>query len=231
MYPTDYIKELKQKGKRAKAMAFMDYLDDMQTDIINSFGFYAKAWGVSKSTAHSWISEFRVEIDRFFNYWSLKNNTHYSSVKNASERQPNDLKTFNASQNTDNREFSESSRTVAERQPNKEFNIYDDDKRAKAREAEDLYFIYRLNTKFAGKREDAIKEYLKIDSNIKYKDIMLAAMLYLRDKTVSKKFNLKNFLRNKVFLNYLEVTISIFKDGEWIEGKYNSNNEILFQSP
>ncbi len=91
--PIDYVRSLKNEGKRGKARAFVEYFDDMDTQAINSFSFYAKSWDVSKSTAHDWIKEFKYEIERFFSYWLIKNSDHYSSVQKSAERQPNDNRT------------------------------------------------------------------------------------------------------------------------------------------
>ena len=98
MYPTDYILELQQKGKREKARCFLEYFNDVQFDQVNSISFYAFSWGSkvdgefkakSKGSVHKWIKEFSYEIERFFTYWNLKNKQHYNSVSNKSERKVN----------------------------------------------------------------------------------------------------------------------------------------------
>ena len=58
VYRADYVKNLKEQGYRKKAIAFMDYTDDMDADNVNSVRFYADIWDVSKSTAWKWIKEF-----------------------------------------------------------------------------------------------------------------------------------------------------------------------------
>lgn len=80
--PTNYIEELQQKGKRVKSRAFMEYFFDMHQEAINSLRFYGVSWDVSKSTAELWIKDFKHEIDRYFSYWMIQNDTHYSNVKN-----------------------------------------------------------------------------------------------------------------------------------------------------
>ncbi len=105
LYPVDYITELQQKGKREKARCFLEYFNDFQLDQVNSIGFYGKSWGTkdkpkSKGTVFSWVDEFKREIEMFFNYWTLKNEQHHSSVTNKSERQVNDIKSESERQNT-----------------------------------------------------------------------------------------------------------------------------------
>jgi len=212
----------------------MEYLHDMQHKDVNSVGFYAKSWGgdkpMSKGTVHKWLKEFKEEIDEFLAHLYFLNNGHYNSVKKRSERQVNGKETKNSQQKPNTPSFEKTEKTASERQVNKVFNIYDDDstreERMKERYAEDLYQVYRFNTKFAGKRDDAIKEYLKI-KDATHKQLIRAAVMYLHDKSVSKRYNLANFLKNKIYLNYIEKLIKVKVNDDWIVGKYDDENGIL----
>ena len=222
-YPTDYIEELKRKGKRKKARAFFEYWSDMEEGEHNSVRFYANSWEVSVSTAHAWIDEFNREIDLFLSGWQVRNRQHYTYAKNQAERQPNTSNTCKAQ----NQGVSPDS---AEHQPNEVFNIYDDDKGAAAKRDrwfEDLYFIYRLNTKHAGKKEEAYREWELVKDRVGYENMKLAIMMYLHDPEVKRRFNFTNFLKNDVYLSYLPKRIKILIDGKWHVGTYDDESHIF----
>jgi len=223
-YPTDYINELKQKGKRKKARAFFEYWSDMEDGEHNSVRFYAKSWDVSVSTAHAWIDEFNYEIDLFLDGWQIRNRQHYTYAKNRTEREPNTSNTCEA-QNTGVCE------SGAEHQPNKDFNIYDDDiggyRVMEDREFDDLYFIYRMNTKHAGRRDDAYREWKRVGKDIEYEQMKLAIMFYLHDQEISKRFNFANFIKNRVYLNYLPKRMRIKISEEWRVGVYDDKRRVF----
>jgi hypothetical protein len=232
MYPVDYVEELNRKGLkgRRKAMAFMSYWHDMQMDEVNSIRFYGEMWGIPKSTAMDWIKEFRNEIERFFAFWSLKNDTHYKSVrKKIGHYSDNDR----PSKIPENLDFESSINMGFGYASDKEFNIYDDDKEAVKISNKDrakfnnLYFIYRMNTKYAGKKEEALKEYLKIKDEVSYDKLIRAAVLYLRDPNISKKYNLTNFLKNEIYLSYIPKRMRLKINGEWIEGEYKDDEQMF----
>ncbi|MFW3412144.1 hypothetical protein ACN9J3_05350 [Aliarcobacter butzleri] len=84
--PSDYYRELKfKKNNRTKARAFMEYYDDNDMGEHNSVRFYAKSWGVAIGTAHGWIDDFKIEIDKYYATRQLKNDEHYSYAKNQNE--------------------------------------------------------------------------------------------------------------------------------------------------
>lgn len=88
MMPKDYIRELSKLGHREKAAAFMEYMFDLDENKNNSISFYASSWNKSKSTAHAWVSEFRDEIAKHFDFWTIQNELKYRTI---AERLPNDL--------------------------------------------------------------------------------------------------------------------------------------------
>lgn len=231
--PIDYIRELKNSAKRDKARAFMEYFDDMDSDSVNAFSFYAKGWNVSKSTAHDWIKEFKHEIERFYAHWMLKNSHHYSSVKNLAERQPNDNRTNEGFKMPIPSAQNETSRTTTERQPNEAFNLNGVDN---ARERvnffdakfEDLYLRARICNKKAGSKVEAYQEYMNNHQHISHSDMAYAYMVYANDpQTNGKVFNLANFFKNQVYMSYLTPRIRVLKDGNVIEGWYEKDKNLL----
>lgn len=99
--PSDYYRELKfKKNNRAKARAFMEYYDDMDLGEHNSVRFYATSWGIAVGTAHGWIEDFKVEIDKYYATRQLKNDGHYNYAKKESER--NEQNQVNKKEQTNN---------------------------------------------------------------------------------------------------------------------------------
>ena len=246
IYPIDYVQELQEMGKRFKARCFMEYWHDVQMDEINSVGFYTKSWGrdkpLSKGTVHKWIKEFGNEIDRFNSAHFLKGREHTkatlrdSYAENRSERKVNASETFDTSKQPKERELSEAERTASERRVNQDNNIYDYDTRMRAREIDDLYSIYRINTKNAGKKLEALGVYngLELPGGIGYKDIQRSVILYLNDPEIQVDedgrkivYSLANFLRNEIYLNYIPHRLRIVVDGKVIVGDFDRETETL----
>lgn len=231
--PIDYIRELKNSAKRDKARAFMEYFDDMDSNSVNAFSFYAKGWNVSKSTAHDWIKEFKYEIEKFYAHWMIKNSHHYSSAKNLTERQQNDNRTNECFKTPIQSAQNEISRTIEERQPNEAFNIYGVDytrKRVNFFDAkfEDLFMRARICNKKVGSKEEAYYEYMSNHQHVNHNDIAYAYMVYANDPQINGKvFNLVNFLKNQVYMSYLMPRIRVFKDGEVFEGWYEKDKNLL----
>ncbi|OCL99540.1 hypothetical protein AAX29_00581 [Aliarcobacter thereius] len=99
--PSDYYRELKfKKNNRPKARAFMEYYDDMDLGEHNSVRFYAKSWGIAVGTAHGWIDDFKIEIDKYYTTRQLRSDGHYSYAKNESER--NEQNQVNKKEQTNN---------------------------------------------------------------------------------------------------------------------------------
>lgn len=223
-YPTDYVQQLKctrgEKGRK-KARAFMEYWDDMEHGEHNSVRFYAKSWDVSSSTSHTWIDEFNKEIDLFLSHWHIRNKQHYSYAKNSTEHLANETNTYKA-QNIGNVGHS------AEQQPNKALNLYDEDKQRGwvfDKDFNDLFFVYSRNTKHAGKKENAYLEFINIKIDIGL--LKLSAVKYLRDRSVTNKYNLANFLKNEIYINYMPKRIKLIVDGVERVGVYDENTKLF----
>jgi len=229
---TDYYTELCNRGVRGrrKAMAFVTYALDGELGNYHSERFYAEGWRVSPSTAHEWIKEFDAELDRFEAARSFKRSEHKRYVKNLTEQieqtKPSKPSTSKARLQ---RECKEPTEQIEQSKSSKDLLINDDDIRdveMKKKCFNDLYMIYRINTKYAGSKEDAYVEYMKLN-HIEHKELVMAIVLYLHDREVEKKYNLANFLRNKIYLNYIDKRIRVKHEGEWIVGMYDSDREVL----
>ena len=233
-FPTKYADTLRNKGQRSKARAFWEYHYDMEVGEHNAVRFYSTSWGVAISTAHAWIEDFKSEIDKYHAGWWLKNQQHYSSVKNQPERSEH----FNPNEpNSDTPLKIEECESIPERceqsDPNEALNLYDDNNRAGLQywndpKFNDLFFIYAQNTKFVGKKEDAFNIYKSVDVDVSL--LTLAAVQYLHDPdTLSKRFNLTNFLKNQTYLSYMPKKLKIKIEDRWVEGVYDEK-KMLFTS-
>lgn len=114
MIPTDYINALLMSGQREKASSFSEYFIDMSQDEVNSLRFYASRWPVGKSAVLEWIKEFKEEIAKFHAYWTLKNDSHYSSVKNKNGQQTDKENIKNGQQNINEAQEIESLKTKSD---------------------------------------------------------------------------------------------------------------------
>jgi hypothetical protein len=242
-FPTDYINELNQSGRRKKARCFMEYNKDMQDEVFrlgvlgqklekkmaNSYGFYAKSWEVSKATAFEWIEEFFKESGLFHAHWINGNSQYYSSVQKAGERLPND--------NADNKTPTTSGlvddlEKTTERLPNEVLNISSSNSNTVSffdGEFEDMFFGCRISNKKVGKKDEIYKEYQK-HKQIKHKYMRFAYLCYLSDRKAAKDdryFGLVNFMRNQVYLNYLNPQVRIELDDKVLEGIYNKETSRL----
>lgn len=226
-YPSDYIQELKQRGVagRKKSRAFMEYFNDMQHDEQNAYSFYAVSWDVSKSTAHTWIDEFKHEIDLFFSHWFFKNEQHYNYAKNQGERQSNDNRTQTSSTTPLNANFQETHRTTTERQPNEALNIYNNNTRSGFlfdKEFGDLYFVYSKNTNYPGKKQEAYEAFKRVDIDVDL--LKICAIKYLHDKVVDKPVGIKKFLENEMYIPYLPNYVRVKSGETWYEGIYDTKS-------
>ncbi|OCL85302.1 hypothetical protein AAX26_01793 [Aliarcobacter thereius] len=104
--PSDYYRELKfKKNNRAKARAFMEYYDDMDLGEHNSVRFYAKSWGIALGTAHGWIDDFKIEIDKYYATRQLRSDGHYNYAKKQNERNERNEMNKKETSNNDNNEY------------------------------------------------------------------------------------------------------------------------------
>jgi len=185
--PTDYADSLKRNGESEKFRAFLEYFYDLQKCAMegrepNSIRYYGKSWGTwergksvkpkSNSLVNRWITEFTLEIDRYFASWSLVNQQNIARVQNSSakkqkERSKNAKRTVTPSTNAEIMGFEKAERTLKERQKNKEYNINDDDN-AVRKDFEKLWFVYRaFNGSYTGNKERGFEAFKKMDNKFK----------------------------------------------------------------
>ncbi|MDD5359477.1 MAG: hypothetical protein PHI02_04325 [Sulfurovaceae bacterium] len=212
--PVEYISKLINGNNRSKARCFMEYYYDMENDEINSVEFYRISWGLtSKGSTHKWIGEFKSEIEKYHNFMILKNNAHYNSVKNSSERKVN----ANLPTHRENKPSSE-------RKVNEDLNIIDIDKETKNRFRTifSLFGFFRMS----GKESEALEAFLNVD-DIEFDNLVYSVRMFLQDTTITHKQWMPNFLKEKKYVNYMKQTLAILRNGKWITGEYNSENETF----
>lgn len=227
--PTDYATSLQENGERAKARAFFEYFHDMKRKKINSLSFYAQSWGISKASSGRWISEFKEEIHKFFELWSVKNDENYVRRFSKSDE------TIKASESTKNRELKKSDETILKSSRDQVYNKIKDNNSARVceddydRDFEMLFSMAKYSYKFVGKRKEAYKEYKRHYPHIKPQDMAKAYDLHVKDKDLFKKpYNLSNFLRNDAYTFYLCPRIILrTDDGNLIDGWYNKNTSAI----
>jgi len=236
LMPTDYVEQLKSTGKRKKARAFMEYFNDMECNEDNSYGFYAKSWEVSKSTAYAWVDEFHKECELFISHWELRNKRHYSYAKNTPERQPNDCRTKTNATKPNITEFQEVGKTTAERQPNKALNTCivvgggDENKTEFATDGEFNTYYSELRFiagKYAGKKDEAYKSYIKVKEFLNIKVLVKAYKEYVKSVKVhnnEKIQGFKKFIDGEMYLAFLPKKIKVISELGVFEGYYDNES-------
>lgn len=230
-FPTVYTDTLRNKGHRGKARAFWEYHYDMEKGEHNAVRFYAKSWGVSTSTSHAWIEDFKQQIDLYHDAWILKNKQHYSSVKKQTEHsehfEPNTNSTYKAKEIGTIEDTTEHSE---QEHPNEALNLNNNNAGDKTfwgdKEFNDLFFIYGANTKYKGKKDEAYEVFKLIDTNVDL--LKLASIKYLHDpETDGKRYNLTNFLKHQIYLSYLPKQMKLVLEGVERIGTYDEKNMIF----
>jgi hypothetical protein len=226
--PMEYIKELKNAGKRKKARAFFEYFDDIELEEDNSTTFYAKSWEVSKSTAWEWVQEFANVTDNIQALRKLKTDRHNTFAKKSAERLPRSKRKKEASQSTENTTSQENSREAAEKQARegiRSISIGNNSSSVLFYDAgfEDMFFGCRISNKKVGKKEEIYQEYQQ-HKHINHKNMRFAYLCYLSDRQAAKNdryFGLVNFMKNQVYLNYLNARVKIELGDKVVEGVYD----------
>ena len=223
--PIDYVRQLKSSNKRKKARAFMEYFDDVDVGEHNAVRFYARSWDVSVSTSHGWIDDFNREIDKFFNFWQLKNARHYSSVKNQSEQKPNTSNTYQADKL---KELAD----LPEHQTNEVFNINTTTSNEIINPNLDIPFVRLMNElktgfKNIGNIEDSYKAYLGVKNIIDSANLIKAYKKYAGDVAFNKRVGLAKFINQMIYMSYCTPTVKITVDNDTYEGVYDKEHERL----
>ena len=227
--PIDYVRELKGRGQRDKARAFMEYFDDVETNDVNSFSFYAKSWNISKTQVQAWVKEFKYEIERYFSYWLIKNSQHYTSVQKSTDRRPTDNRPIDTLKSPMVSSVQKNDRPTTDRQPTEALNLNNGDNARVNfydKHFEDLFLRARVSNKLIGNKQEAYEEYMSKHQHIRHNDMAHAYMTYVHDPINNGKvYNLANFMKNFVYMSYLNPRLRILKDGEMMEGWYDKDKE------
>ena len=232
--PTDYINRLINGGVkgRLKAQAFLTYLFDRESrNHKNSVRFYSESWNIGKSTVHRWIAEFRYEIEKFDTFWSLKNIKQDRSVKK-SVGQMGHFQWDNRKENKSHKIelLKDREGQNIKSKWDKDIIYNDDDANPLENEFKNIFLAYSINNGFTGNQEMAFEEFKKIRLEIDIEDLLKAISLYLNDSSVDKKYNIANFLKNRIYLKYIDIKIKMFSDGDCYIGRYSKDKEIFYNS-
>ncbi len=255
-FPVDYVDQLRSEGKRKKAMAFMDFCMDKESGEYNSVRFYAEAWGVGKSTAARWIKEFRYEIDRFENYWNIKNNYNKplrNNKNNLYDKQVESNRQERSAQKSvgqmghlqgdkwdseeppKNGDFKKQGGTKSKNERDKDNNIYNNNYLSNKQTAhlldarfQEILTAYRVYSGKAYKSEETYKAFIKAIEDVKeYRLLITAIKRYFDDMDVKRRVWLKRFLEEGFYQSYLKPLYRISVDDKEIIGTYNKDTEKL----
>jgi len=237
LMPMDYVSELKRTGKRKKSRAFMEYFNDMECDEHHSYGFYAKSWEVSKSTAYAWVDEFNKECQLFISHWAIRNKQHYSYAKNQAERLPNEKRTQQNSTHPKNKGVQRIDKTEEKREPNEDFNLSivvgggDEVNGECATDGEfNIYYseLRFIAGKYVGKKDEVYKSYKRVKKYLNIKVLVKAYKEYVKSVNLNKQEKIqgfKKFIDNDIYFAYLPKKIKVISELGIFEGNYE--NETL----
>ena len=226
--PTAYSDTLRNKGQRAKARAYWEYSYDIECGEENSLRFYAKSWGVSKTTAARWVDDFEEKYSIFIAAMDLYNMQQNKHAKKEGGHNRDSSEEENSPETTCTPQTQEPHGTAGGQQGDKALNKYNNNIRMKEKLFSDLFSIYNMNTDFPGSKDKAREQYLNMHEGVEHKDLIQAAVMYLHDPIrEGRLMNLSNFLKNEVYINYLPKYIRVFTKGKWIDGEYDRKNEVF----
>jgi len=249
-YPTDYVQELKAKGRRGrkKAQAFLDYYDDIEHSNYNSERFYADAWGISPSTAHLWLKEFRYEIDLFLNHWKLKNQQHYNktlydeqiqdeSLDNSVKISIEQIEQTQSSKSSEDKilNLGKTDNTIEQNEEYESSEVFNNNTTTTSdhltdRNFNELLFIYRSNGGNSQNTQETYKAYKESLREVKDVGLLKVALVkYLHDSDLDNKVWFKRFLEEKIYQKYLKPHYTLKTlDGKEIAGTYNEIEEKFY---
>ena len=247
IYPTDYYDELIRDGHRKKAMAFHNYWHDIQNWNPTStkqkhpytYRFYAKAWGVSKDTASLWIngkkedkegSGFHYEIALFNAHWQIKNAQHYSYVeKQDRQKVDKQLDKKKPCQALDCGNDKKGIRHPIRQEVDEVFNsIEEEGDFTFFKELELIFSTYANYSNRLGEEAYRIEAYRQIRSLVELEDLLKSINKYFGDETIQNFYSLPKFLKNKIFLVYIDRRIKVRSgDSDWLFGRYVASSKTI----
>ncbi|MFY4862401.1 hypothetical protein ACOTWK_05950 [Aliarcobacter butzleri] len=237
--PTDYVSELRNKGKRKKSRCFIEYFYDMEVGEHNSYRFYGKSWEVSSSTAHEWIKEFNEALEIFDAARELKRKVHYQETNKKSDASLClESNRTNLTDETERIEHFqkpiisdclENNRTNLTDETERSFN-YINNKKENVFLNNDFYrFISEIKMviKNVGNVEDIYESYLKVKDLIDLPTLSKIYREYSNETKTERKVGLSKFLSDLMYLSYCKPYIVVENDGLFVTGTYDKDKEIL----
>ncbi|UXC28584.1 hypothetical protein N3114_11235 [Aliarcobacter butzleri] len=237
--PTDYVSELRNKGKRKKSRCFIEYFYDMEVGEHNSYRFYGKSWEVSSSTAHEWIKEFNEALEIFDAARELKRKVHYQETNKKSDASlclesnrtnlTDETERIEHFQKTIISDCLENNRTNLTDETERSFN-YINNKKENVFLNNDFYrFISEIKMviKNVGNVEDIYESYLKVKDLIDLPTLSKIYREYSNETKTERKVGLSRFLSDLMYLSYCKPYIVVENDGSFVTGTYDKDKEIL----
>ena len=241
--PSDYVSELRNKGNRKKSRAFIEYFYDIEVGEHNSYGFYAKSWEVSKSTAHSWVEDFNKALETYDAAKELKRITHYKkAIENPIKKDDEEYSNFSSRTNRTIKneriehlqkpivtDLQENSRTNQTTQAEQSFNIINNNKDNAFLDKEFYKFIseIKMSIKNIGNIEDIYQAYKKVKDLIDLKTLSKIYREYSSETKSDRKVGLSKFLDDLIYLSYCNPYIELENDGSYIVGTWDKNKGVL----
>lgn len=237
--PTDYVSELRNKGKRKKSRCFIEYFYDVEVGEHNSYSFYAKSWEVGKGTAHRWVQEFNQALEIFDAAREIKRKVHYQkTIKRDNEefhiKSSGTNGTIGMEQLEHHQEpiislLEENDGTIGTIGLEPSFN-YINNKKENGFLDKDFYrFVSEIKMviKNVGNIEDIYDSYLKVKDLIDLKTLSKIYREYASETKTERKVGLSKFLSDLMYLSYCKPYIVVENDGSFVTGTYDKDKEIL----
>jgi len=245
-FPKDYYFELLANKTPEWADRFSAYFMSVSLGLNRGVRYWADAWGYkSTATPHKWIKKFDEEISRFNNYWQLKNDQPSPIVEKGREQKENKKRTeetlnLGADEplREQNREQKENITKDVEEvvimpsKPERENQNLQVNTEVE-REVRELIDVWMFNGGNWGvKRDELIREWLRLRGKIPLRRIKEAIVAYVHDGEIKNRYGLVKFLELGVYALYMRVRIRVLnrESMSWLVGEYSKKEETLYTS-
>ena len=234
--PTDYIEELLRQGVDGgiKANAFMRYFFDKEIGTHkNSLRFYAETWNVSKSTVGRWIKEFRDEIEKFDAYWYLQNQNKNQTQYNNTKKRVGQMghlawDTLTPSNSQDLGKCTNDVEHLEHVPWDKYLNSIEEEEGIDFfKELELIFSTYANYSNRLGEEAHRIAAYRQIRTLVELEDLLKAINKYFNDGTIQNFYSLPKFLKNRIFLVYIDRRIKVRSGDSWLFGRYVASSKTI----
>lgn len=237
--PTDFVSELRNKGKRKQSRCFIEYFYDVEVGEHNSYSFYAKSWEVGKGTAYRWVQEFNQALEIFDAAREIKRKVHYEKAinKDSGEFYTKSVGTIGTieveqlehSQEPIISQLQENNGTIGTIEVEPSFNYINNNKDNGFLDKEFYRFVseIKMAIKNVGNIEDIYKSYINVKDLIDLKTLNKIYREYSAETKTERKVGLSRFLNDLIYLSYCKPYIVVDNDGSFITGIYDKDKEIL----